>query len=129
MAHVQFRAHYDHASKLTGLHAQSDRLISALKDDLQAPTITLLNTNASDDQFCLGVGYVFEGSALGANIIQKRRSNAGLRKSAYLNFVTASASLRWPRFIGKLDSYQEADNILLGAVSAFESIIAHAESG
>ncbi len=127
-AHLQFWAECDRASQIAGLDAQSEKLIMALRNDLNIQHDDNLNPHVCNEHFSLGVGYVFEGSALGANIIRKRLLATNLRNPTYLNLVTSTAKVRWPRYVKQLDTYSDADRILSGAVVAFRYIIAQAES-
>jgi len=127
-AHMNFYADCDRASYLAGLSPRSKPLVDALLNDLSWHDHSPPIQSPSNDSFSLGVGYVFEGSALGASILKKRIISSNLSTPDYLSILTASAKSRWPRYITKLNSCSEDSHILSGAVAAFEYIIAQAES-
>lgn len=124
---IQFHHEHDQASKLAGLECQSSELIRALEKDLGREASTLPTNNIGDDNTCLGVGYVFEGSALGAKIIQKRLSASGLDCPEYLHSINASDHSRWPRFLSTLNGCTAHKELLLGAETAFNYIISQGE--
>lgn len=126
-AHSHFRTNCDRASELAGLEKQSKRLIYALQSDLNVSVEIPKDTQANDDCFSLGVGYVFEGSALGASILRKRLTTSGLAHPNYLCVVTETSKIRWPQFIKYIDTCENTDTVVLGAQQAFEFIIEHAE--
>jgi len=127
-SHLQFNAEYDRASKLAGLKPQSAPLIDALRADLPNRVSPRQTIPSNCDLFNLGVGYVFEGSAMGANVLKKRIAKSNLKTPRYLLLLTESARMRWPHYVRKLDSCSESEKILAGAEVAFKYIIAQARN-
>lgn len=127
-AQSQFRMEYDHACVLAGLQAQSDKLIHALGTDLGLEQEPVAQAHALDDHFCLGVGYVFEGSALGASVLKKRLIRSNNVCPRYLRILTDTAHSRWPQYVETLDNYREKKPILAGAEAVFNFIIVQAET-
>lgn len=126
-AQVHFHAEHDQASTLAGLECESYRLICALENDLDLARSPLPQNSNKGDSFSLGVGYVFEGSALGAKIIQKRLTESGLGCPEYLSSITAGDTSRWPRFLSTLNACTAQEEMLTGAKTAFNYIIAQGE--
>lgn len=126
-AHERFDTECDCASALAGLEPRSKKLIAALNSDLQIQNDTVVTLQSDDDQFSLGVGYVFEGSALGANIIMKRLASVDQDIPSYLTLLTSTAKSRWPNYIKTLEQCKNEKCVLEGAVMAFEYIITQAE--
>lgn len=84
------------------------------------------DTSPVNDDFSLGVAYVFEGSAMGAAILEKRIQASGLSVPLYLKLMTCSASTRWPRFVRSMESRSDTAQLLAGAEAVFEHLIQEA---
>ncbi len=127
MVHTRFRTEYDRAAELAGLQTQSGLLIKALQDDLNISSDATIQTSICDDHFSLGVGYVLEGSALGASMLKKRLTALDIEHPCYLTHVTTTSKTRWPKYVKYIDTCEETDPVVAGALLTFEYIIAHAE--
>jgi len=137
--HARFNHELDHASWLVGLPLTAGQLFGALERDLLSQDIdgafisgTQLSASAlsRSKSHCLGVGYVFEGSALGANVLAKRLKYSNAKVPEYLTMVSKNAKSRWPHYLQYLNCNTiECDTqvALSGAIGVFESIIAEAK--
>lgn len=127
-AHLRFFYECDTASKNAGLNPRSRSLIQALFNDLENSTTTIPPPIHRSRQFCAGVGYVFEGSALGANVILKRLNKSNIAAPNYLTQIATGTKHRWPLFLANLDTCSHKEDVLAGATTAFRFIIKEAES-
>ena len=128
LAHLRFFHECDKASENAGLFPRSVELTQALSSDLNSSKLRIPPAISCNTHFCTGVGYVFEGSALGATVILKRLQQSNIVIPKYLAQLAADVKPRWPLFLASLDSCAHKDNALLGATTAFKYIIKEAES-
>jgi heme oxygenase len=126
--HLRFHDELDVAAHHAGITTRSAILIDALAADLNRVPDRPPYAKEADDGFSLGVGYVMEGSALGAGILRKRLLRAGMPVPAYLSLLTRDAKERWPYFVETLDKRADShESALAGANSAFAFIIEQSE--
>ena len=126
--HLRFHSELDRAAREAGIEARSETLINALAADLGCAPNRTSRVSLSDCAYCLGVGYVIEGSALGAGILRKRLARTELGVPRYLSLLTEDAKYRWPRYIEALETgINKKQSVLVGAKSTFEFIIDQAE--
>jgi len=96
-----YRTALDRASVLAGLEPRSALLLDALRFDLaelgaEPPSIPGAIDQA-DDAAALGVGYVLEGSALGASVLREQAKAASM-PLGYLSILDDNRPTRWPAF-------------------------------
>lgn len=126
-AHTRFRAECDLASQCAGLPSRSDNLIHSLIEDLAYQPCEQRPVAECDKDFSMGVGYVFEGSAVGASILIKRLAKSGLNCPSYLTQLATPLSKRWLPYTQQLEGIENTGAALAGASAAFEFIIDRAE--
>lgn len=130
-AHLKFRGAFDRSAELAGLPPKSDTLIAALLSDTGRGRDAEEKASSvpSDDAACLGVGYVFEGSALGAGILRKRLKRAGIATPEYLELMADTTKSRWPRYVEALDTCAfQGDAVLKGAEMTFNFIVTESDN-
>ena len=95
---------YDRGAEACGVGARSEALSEALAQDGAAPgpKITPTATERSVSE-CAGIAYVFEGSAMGAQILLRRLQDTPERPTRYLTQLTQASKHRWQGFQGGLE--------------------------
>lgn len=76
------------------------------------------------DAFALGVAYVLEGSALGAQLLARRAAKLGFDAEHGARHLARQTNDmdRWKRFLGELDAVaaEDQEQVIAGAASAFD---------
>jgi len=130
-AQRRFCVDHDYSSELAAIEPMSGELILALEGDpLLSEQRRFMGQSSvkSNTAFSLGVGYVFEGSAIGAAVLKKRLQKTSISTPQYLTLLSMHSCNRWPRYLETLDSCSDEMTALAGAVTVFEFIINQAES-
>ncbi len=132
--HRYFAQPCDRASLLVGIPVRSARLVAALAGDCRIDDLTTVGNetqpsikNGWNDSYCLGVGYVFEGSAMGAHVLSKCLRDSSKTVPDYLHLLTEEAQSRWPRFVERLDKGGDAGAAVDGASRVFRFLTTHAK--
>lgn len=108
--HAHFASTSDFANQILGMEATSAALLSALRHDMDqlgvAPTASPSQPlTPSDPAIALGVGYVLEGSGLGASVLYDRSIAAGISAVRYLDLSRSLARQRWRTFLERLNEH------------------------
>ena len=126
-AHLAHAPMVDRASRLAGLPPRSEALVEALRASgvLPGPLAPPI-VDGTHDAVCMGVGYVFEGSALGATQLARQLRAAGSTVPPYLARLAAEAGQRWPPFVRRLDDLADHTNIVCAAAcNTFQWLVDH----
>jgi heme oxygenase len=97
----------DWAAGQAGLAPRSDELIASLRRDIgMGATQPRIAGGVASPAARWGIGYVLEGSALGAQLLLRRarRELTPGSSTDYLGTLAAEAQSRWPRFALALDN-------------------------
>ena len=120
--HAEFAHACDTGSEALGLEPVSGALLQALKADLGGG-LCPVGKARTHKSAAIGVAYVFEGSAMGARLLQRRIADLEGAPTAYLDLLVTLSRLRWPATQGALAMYpgpQEA--VVAGALEVFERL-------
>ena len=125
--HLRFATDYDIGAQNLGLCPASafllDALASDLGDALPLPPPPSLNARQS-----IGVAYVFEGSAMGARLIERRLAGLPDAPTCYLDSLVSTSRKRWPQTKAALASLRaDPKPIIAGANEVFGALLAAAE--
>jgi len=130
---VRYGAALDRSSELAGLPQRAHRLVDALRSDLEhlgRPTAPVCAPSEIDvdDASAWGVGYVFEGSALGAAFLVRDVPDT-LRSVAdcYLSLLVDERVERWSTFTDRLNDL-DVESVGPPAVDAAIDVFVHLES-
>lgn len=126
--HRRHAAALDRSSALAGLPPRSDALLAALAQDLEAHPGEMTRPSPQNDTlspaWCLGVGYVFEGSALGAAVLLRQPPPGGWPSARYLGALSQDLGDRWSAFRRALEAHREADDTAVTAAkTVFSELI------
>lgn len=113
-----------HAAELAGMDDQTGQIIAAFSQDLNvgaAPLDAGHRGPPLSDAAAWGVGYVLEGSALGAAVVRQRvlQAHGADAPLAALNLLDNTRAVRWRRFTTALNT---ANVDLPGAVDAARGV-------
>lgn len=123
--HAAHAAALDRSSVLAQLTPHAAELTQALREDLASigeshPKSVAPAPQPRGDAACLGIGYVFEGSALGASHILKTLGPDAERPRSYLRRLASGSAARWPRYKEFLDAHAgDARPVVAAAAGVF----------
>ncbi|MEO9460809.1 MAG: biliverdin-producing heme oxygenase [Lentilitoribacter sp.] len=126
--HSRYALCCDEVAGAFGLRKNQTNLIAALQGDLQALSEEcvdpIMRHNSTNFNKMIGITYVLEGSAMGAQILHKQAVKSGLVNVRYMNSLRENAHPRWSEFVEKLNQCTSGYNeIKSGAVLVFEDLI------
>ncbi|MEM8984416.1 MAG: biliverdin-producing heme oxygenase [Pseudomonadota bacterium] len=123
--HARYAEALDRSSEIAGLPQRSAELLAALRADLGDTDALDANVTVNGNAQCMGVGYVLEGSGLGATVLVRGLPKGPDHPHAYLSLLSESVGKRWPAFKKTLDAEPlDADATAAAAAAVFNELAA-----
>lgn len=118
--HRAYAMAHDNGARALGLAPMSQALLVALAQDLGAHPKYNEPFKEADG---IGVAYVFEGSAMGGRLLQRRLRQIPHAPTGYLNVLVETSGARWPAIKSALSGYEgDADNVVAEAIATFDAV-------
>jgi heme oxygenase len=122
--HLNLAAGYDAGAAALGMTQVSKDLLMALLQDLGRSDVPELPQRNADETG-IGVAYVFEGSAMGGRLLQRRVAQMVGAPSRYIDLLVETSKTRWPFMKEALNAFQgDPDPIVSEAMKTFEALFA-----
>jgi len=127
--HARYAKDYDIGAESLGMAPMSQNLEEALARDTGAVVPPASRAVLPRDH-AIGVVYVFEGSAMGGRLLQRRLAEMAPVPTAYLDELVEASRTRWPQFKAACDRVKAADHdaAVAGAIEVFGTLRAMVEA-